>query len=79
MPQGDTDKNDKYKGHQKGQICNGTISQNKCHKEYILRGEFHAFFKKYTPFGLCRPTNKFDIRIMHYGHRALGSSNGLQL
>ena len=62
MPQGDIDKNDessKYndcKGHQKGQICNGTISKNKYQKEYILHGKFHAFFKKHTPFGLCRPT-----------------------
>ena len=63
VPQGDTDKiinlqNEMttYKGHQKGQICNGTISQNKCHKEYILHGKFHAFFKKCTTFGLCRPT-----------------------
>ena len=63
VPQGDTDKNDKpskyngCKGHQKGQICNGTISQNKCHKEHILHGKFHAFFKKCTTFGLCCPTN----------------------
>ena len=30
--------------------------QNKCHKECILHGNFHAFFKKCTTFGLCRPT-----------------------
>ena len=34
-----------FKDHQKGQICNGTISQNKCHKGYILHGKFHAFSK----------------------------------
>ena len=52
MPQGDTDKMINLQS----QICNGTISHNKCLKEYILHGKFHACFKKCTPFGLCRPT-----------------------
>ena len=32
----------------KGQICDGTISKNKCHQEYYLHGNFHAFMKKCT-------------------------------
>ena len=41
-------------------ICNGTMSQNKCLKEYILHGKFRAFFKKCTPFRLCRLTIQAD-------------------
>ena len=61
VPQGDTDKNDKSsiqngcKGHQKSQICNGTISQNKCHKKHILHGKFHVFFKNCTTLMLTEP------------------------
>ena len=29
--------------HQKGQICNGTISQNKCSKKYIIIKKVHNF------------------------------------
>ena len=38
----------------KGQICNGTISKNICHKEYNLHGKFHICFTKCTTFALCR-------------------------
>ena len=30
----------------KGQISNGTISQNMCHEEYYLCGKFHSFMKE---------------------------------
>jgi len=40
----------------KGQICNGTISKNKCHQEYYLCRKFHAFMKKRTIFGFCHYT-----------------------
>ena len=26
-------------------VCNGIISQNKCHEEYIVHGKFHGFSK----------------------------------
>ena len=32
----------------KGQICSGTISKIKCHKEYYLCGKFHTFFTNST-------------------------------
>ena len=32
----------------KGQICSGTISKIKCHKEYYLYGKFHTFFTNST-------------------------------
>ena len=40
----------------KGQICNGTISKNICHKEYNLHGKFHTCFTKCTIFVLRRST-----------------------
>ena len=40
----------------KGQICNGTISKNICHKEYNLHGNFHTCFTKCTIFALRRST-----------------------
>ena len=51
MPQRDFEKNDKsskcngFKGHQQGQICNGTISLHKCHEKYILQENFMLFQK----------------------------------
>jgi len=38
MPQGDKDKNNEFSIQKvaRSQICNGTISQNKCYKKYIL-------------------------------------------
>jgi len=35
----------------KGKIYDGTISKNKCHEEYYLGGNFHAFMKKCTILG----------------------------
>ena len=32
----------------KGQICSGTISKIKCHKEYYLYGKFHKIFTNST-------------------------------
>ena len=31
----------------------------------ILHEKFHAFFKKCTPFGLCRPTIQVSPLIIH--------------
>ena len=43
----------------KGQICNGTISKIRFHKEYYLCGKFHNCITKCTKcpiFALCRCT-----------------------
>ena len=40
----------------KGQISNGTISENTCIEDYYLCGKFHGFMKKCTIFWLCRYT-----------------------
>ena len=46
----------------KGQICNGTISKNICHKEYNLHGKFLNCITKCTTFALCRST-KTSVRV----------------
>ena len=38
----------------KGQISDGTISENTCIEDYYLCGKFHGFMKKCTIFWLCR-------------------------
>jgi len=66
VPQGDTGKNDKFsmqngcKVHQIGQICNGAVSQNKCHFTWNVS----CFFQ--TTFALCHSTDIdlfYDIQI----------------
>ena len=52
MPQGDKNKKILYAKMAvkvtKGQICNGTISEIRYHKEYYLCGKFHNCFTKGT-------------------------------
>ena len=50
----------------KGQICNGTISKNICHKEYNLHGKFHTCFTRCTIFALCRSTNAAVLKNLTY-------------
>jgi len=40
----------------KSQICDGTISKNKCHQEYYLCIKLYAFMEKCTIFGFCHYT-----------------------
>ena len=48
----------------KGQISDGTISENTCIEDYYLCGKFHGFMKKCTIFWLCRYTNTQCSKMM---------------
>ena len=54
----------------KGQISDGTISENTCIEDYYLCGKFHGFMKKCTIFWLCHYTKaqtslQIDPRRFH--------------
>ena len=50
----------------KGQISDGTISENTYIEDYYLCGKFHGFMKKYTIFWLCRYTNTVHVWLFHF-------------
>ena len=51
----------------KGQISDGTVSKNTCHKEYYLCGKFlHSFMKKYTMLSILGATLLYYITILSY-------------
>ena len=56
----------------KGQISNGTISQNTCLEKYYLCEKFDRFMKKYTIFWLCHNTNMaISLHSLHADRKVM--------